>query len=343
MENNDLKPVRKGVPSDWLLSALRKRGVTLSDICRALDLKESLFNTTNTVLPVAIYNEIFEWGAQHLEDPSLGIHIAETTEAQQLGVLGYLLSNAPTLKDWSELIERYHCIFTPEFIITFQHTGDICHCVYQEAQIPDSETRQDIDISLAGMVETIRRQVDPDWKPTRCTFTYRPPADMSEHHRFFGENLQFNQAHNSFDLDEKLLETPIATADPNLLRILKQQANQLLDQLSGTQDLVRHVRLLITTGLGHEELSTESIAQKLNMSVRNLHRQLRERNTSYRELRDATILQVAKEALLETNASITDIALKLGYSEASAFVRVFKRLEGTSPLQFRKQAHPSIP
>ena len=62
------------------------------------------------------------------------------------------------------------------------------------------------------------------------------------------------------------------------------------------------------------------------------------RNTSFRELRDDTILQVAKEALLDTDASITYIALKLGYSEASAFVRVFKRLAGASPLQFRKQA-----
>ncbi|MEP1470792.1 MAG: helix-turn-helix domain-containing protein [Halieaceae bacterium] len=33
---------------------------------------------------------------------------------------------------------------------------------------------------------------------------------------------------------------------------------------------------------------------------------------------------------------ITDIALELGYAEASVFVRGFKRLAGTTPHQYRK-------
>ncbi|NIB41653.1 AraC family transcriptional regulator [Pseudomaricurvus alkylphenolicus] len=343
MQNNTLKAVRSGLPAEWLLSALSKRGVGRDEICQSLGLQDSIFNTPATVLSLEIYNRLFEWGAERVGDSALGIHMAEEVEFHQFGLLGYLSSNAATLRDWSELIERYHCIFSPEFSITFRHQAKTCYCVYQEAKLPDSDTRQDIAFSMALMIQTIRRVLEIDWIPERCDFTYSAPQDLEEHHRFFGPNLHFDQAHNTIKLEEDLLETPVATADPNLLLILKQQANQLFDQIAGTQDLVRHVRVLLTTGLGNKELTTETMARQLNMSVRNLHRQLRERNTSFSELRDETILQVSKEALLETDASITDIALKLGYSEASAFVRVFKRLSGSSPLQFRKHSSQKAP
>lgn len=256
MEHTDLKPIKSGVPSKWLLSALAKRGVTISDICRTLNLKKSLFHSPEAVLPVAIYDEIFEWGAQEVEDPALGIHLAETTDPVQFGVLGYLLSNSATLKDWCELCERYYAIFAPEFGVSFRSGGEFCHCCYQEAKLPGSDTRQDIDFSMTLMVETIRHQVEPDWNPNRCTFTYSTPLDLTEHQRIFGENLHFNQAHNCFNFEEKLLAASSATADPILLQILKKQADHLLDQLSDKQDLVSHVRLLIATGLAHEELSS---------------------------------------------------------------------------------------
>ncbi len=99
---------------------------------------------------------------------------------------------------------------------------------------------------------------------------------------------------------------------------------------------MEHVKLLIATNLGTKQLNTTSIASSLNMSARNLHRLLSEKGTSFQQLRDQTTLEIAKEALLETQASVTDISLKLGFSEPSALVRKFKQQSGMTPLQFRK-------
>jgi AraC-like DNA-binding protein len=41
--------------------------------------------------------------------------------------------------------------------------------------------------------------------------------------------------------------------------------------------------------------------------------------------------------LANTGASITAIGGKLGYTEASAFVRAFKRMTGTTPVAYRKK------
>jgi AraC-like DNA-binding protein len=64
--------------------------------------------------------------------------------------------------------------------------------------------------------------------------------------------------------------------------------------------------------------------------------QQRQRGTNYKQLREEVIVELAKQSLADTDASITVIGGKLGYSESSAFVRAFKRMTGTTPAAYRK-------
>jgi two-component system response regulator YesN len=47
----------------------------------------------------------------------------------------------------------------------------------------------------------------------------------------------------------------------------------------------------------------------------------------------------AKELLLETDLSCTDIAYDLGFSDQSYFIRQFKQTTGTTPIKFRKRSY----
>ena len=48
----------------------------------------------------------------------------------------------------------------------------------------------------------------------------------------------------------------------------------------------------------------------------------------------------AQALLAETNRSIEEIALSLGFSSAAYFSRLFKQQKGVSPLQYRKTHTP---
>jgi AraC-like DNA-binding protein len=72
------------------------------------------------------------------------------------------------------------------------------------------------------------------------------------------------------------------------------------------------------------------------MSRRTLARNLSRQDTNFQAIRFSVIEEVAKQALLQTNSSIVDIALQLGFSEASGFDHCFKRLTGYTPRQYRK-------
>lgn len=334
---NNKKEIESGLPVDWLVRALADHGVSPSEFLRITDEPYEQLISEEFVVSPLLYTQIFEWASDRLDDPSLGIHIAEKVKHEDMGVLGYLLRTAATLDDWTVLLESYHSIFAPAFQFSFSHRNDRSICTYHVNVLDGGSFKQDIDLSLSLFVGNIRQEIGPDWYPLRCSFSYAAPEDLTEHHRVFGANLEFSRPHNQLEFESDILRVPISSADSRLQGILQQQANQLLAKVEQKNNLVAQVQLLILAGLGDEDLSISSIARKMNVSGRHLRRLLVEQETSFRQLKDATMLQVAKEALLESQSSVTTIAMNLGYSELSAFVRVFKRLVGVSPLQYRKQ------
>jgi AraC-like DNA-binding protein len=46
--------------------------------------------------------------------------------------------------------------------------------------------------------------------------------------------------------------------------------------------------------------------------------------------------ELAKQALVETDLKISQVAMQLGYSEVSGFNHAFARLVGQSPRQYRR-------
>lgn len=326
----------EGVPCDWLLKALQEKGLDIVQLQQQLPGYLDNSDITDIVLPLEVYNDTIEWAAQALENENLGIELARNVDPLQFGTIGYLVANASSVADALELITHYYRIFSHYFDADYTIEGDTCRYHYTPAAIFDSQTRQDIDFSLGMLVASFKRFTPKGWFPEVSSFTYSTPKDISELQRFFGPNLRFNQAKNFIAFNKDILDIPLSDSDPALLEILKQHANQILEQISKKKSLTEHVKLLIATNLGTEQLNTSSIASSLNMSVRNLHRVLSEKGTSFQQLRDQTTLEIAKEALLETQSSVTDIALRLGFSESSAFVRKFKQQSGMTPLQFRK-------
>ncbi|MCA0910738.1 helix-turn-helix domain-containing protein [Qipengyuania gaetbuli] len=80
------------------------------------------------------------------------------------------------------------------------------------------------------------------------------------------------------------------------------------------------------------------LAQARGTSVRSLARQLAASGISLRDLSGHAIVQVAAEKLRSTDLPVSEIALSLGYSEPSSFVRAFRKVAGMTPGKWRTLA-----
>lgn len=92
------------------------------------------------------------------------------------------------------------------------------------------------------------------------------------------------------------------------------------------------VRATIYSRLGRGALNQSRVASELGLSDRTLRRQLAARNTSFQSIvDDCRIRQAVLEITRCSSVSISEIALRLGYSEHSTFSRAFSRCMGVPP------------
>jgi AraC-like DNA-binding protein len=100
-------------------------------------------------------------------------------------------------------------------------------------------------------------------------------------------------------------------------------------------DLPASLRELIRLGLLSRRPDRGWVAARLGMSVRTMQRRLRQHDVSFAQVVCETILCEAVE-LLRQRQSITEVAIRLGYSDPAHFTRAFRRRFGMTPGEWRR-------
>jgi AraC-like DNA-binding protein len=80
----------------------------------------------------------------------------------------------------------------------------------------------------------------------------------------------------------------------------------------------------------------EAVAAELKMSARSLRRRLQDEGTNYRRTLDELRSALAKQQLRDEGRSVEEVAYALGFSDASAFHKAFRRWTGSSPAEYAK-------
>ena len=121
---------------------------------------------------------------------------------------------------------------------------------------------------------------------------------------------------------------------------MKQYLERILEELPQEDAFICTVSRAIAELIKDGNPSLTRTAKKLGMSPRTLQRQLKTRHVEFKTLVNDTRRHFAQSYLRDRKTSLTEIAFLLGYSEASAFNRAFKRWTGLTPLAYRrKDAH----
>ena len=74
----------------------------------------------------------------------------------------------------------------------------------------------------------------------------------------------------------------------------------------------------------------------MGTSSRTMKRRLAVSGTTYRAVVDELRFNEAKELLANTSARVIDVASAVGFDDPSHFARMFRRVGGLSPREFRK-------
>lgn len=337
MATNSLPIIRKPIV-DYLFRYLSSVGADPVPFEQRCEWIEAESEGLEPALSMAQFIALLEEAASLTGDPDLGLHYYQDSDWEDLGLFGFATLHAETVADAIALDCRHSQMVQShtDFSLDVQPDGKLVYDYRLLApELPMS--RHDNDMAIAGLVYAIRSLTDnPDWVPLRADFMHSQPRDTEGYRQCLKDcPLVFDAPVNRLVIDAACAATPVAGRDSRLFSVLEADLERLHDATD--VGLLETVRREVLLNLHQGVLSIDESASRLELSRRSLQRRLADEGYTYKQLVEQLREQLAIQYLGSDSNSLVDIALMLGYSELSAFIRAFRRWTGETPQQYRSK------
>ncbi|MFQ6326887.1 AraC family transcriptional regulator ligand-binding domain-containing protein [Nocardia sp. CWNU-33] len=315
---------------DSVLMSRFALGTVLLDESRRRSLAEQaelpgwMLGSINSAIPADRYLRLWELLEHATENADIALDAADSYIPGQFGMIDYLFLTAPTPAQGFALTEQFTNAFTTNHVVTVvdgpeEEVSIDISLIHGEGRARDLA----LQAAIGGNMTKIRHVTGREVNALRVRFRQDPPHRKSRFGELFGtDQLEFGAATNRVTFRAADLGLPSRTADPMLAAVLLQNADKRwLPRVVTWRDRL-HAELLGMIGEG--PVIVDDLARRLVTSRRSLQRRLAEEGTSWKGELDR-----ARRAYLQTMdepmATKSDIARRLGYSDARSFDRASRR------------------
>ncbi|MEN6463009.1 MAG: AraC family transcriptional regulator [Syntrophomonas sp.] len=270
---------------------------------------------------------------------NIGLELGKSLSKGFSNILGYILMNCRTLGDAAEKYCLYEKLVDTAGITTVKIDGSLAT---MSVTIIDNilvDNRQYSDYKISGLLSYIKVLTGNNMGLHCAHFRHQQPPDLSAYQRIFQSPVYFARQNNALVFDKKLLQLPIVEPNFNLLDLFEKTAQEALKSEYDHETFTSRVARIILEEMNREIPPIEAVARRLAVSVRSLQSYLHKEHTSFSEIANEIRKGIALQCLRDKNISINEIAYIVGFSEASAFHRAFKKWTQLTPNEYRLISH----
>ena len=275
--------------------------------------------------------------AAAVKDPFVGITLANTMQRGALGLLEFVSRTAPTARQAMKDAAQYAALLGGG--ATFNVEEGQPHSSFQQSVDgrPNALGMHGNEFVVMGFVRMTRELTGVAFNPARVWFAHsRPSSERGVlHHALGTTRMEFDAGSNGFAFPTSILDTALPTADGALHRVLEQQVRQVVASHNQPTGFLTDLKVCVRAGIEDGTLSLANAAGALQLSQRTLQRRLKEHGATFEGVVDDVRQHLARHHLANARMGVADVALKLGYSDETAFIRAFKRWVGVSPGEYR--------
>jgi AraC-like DNA-binding protein len=326
----------EGLPGAWVLEVFQRAGVDLERLKQQQPdaVYEALYRPN--ILSPDYVNQLLIACAEISGNDHFGLCMNQHVDITMYGLLGYILLQTSTVKEFIDNLEQYYPIFYNGAFFKINTTKDSVYIQYGTDHSANVCPRHDNEWSMGFVVEYLKSHLGDFARPVYVKFIHDAPHNIDKLQSVFGENIEFNQTENQLVYKQSILNKKLTNADPWLLKILRKQADQMLQAYNKYSSLEREVRILLLENLEQGKSNASDIALKLSFSLSTFKRKLAQENLDFSKIKESVRNEIAKELLSKTKTNIAEIAKKIGFYDQGSFTRFFIRCNNMTPNKFRK-------
>lgn len=306
-------------------------GIDPDSLLANIGLSRTSLDHPDNKIPFAAAARLLAESARESGLPHIGLLVGRDWTLGHMGMLGQLMKHSPTLRDALRSFAVYHRLDSEGGAVFLLERNEMTAFGYVVHQPRVDGPGVIYDMVLACGWNFLRELLGQHAALVKVEFARTQPVDLQPYREFFRARLQFDSDHTALYLPSRLLDLPVAGADPNL-RCRIEADVEAAPATDLAVRLHRALRLLLLNG----DVSGDYVAQQLAMHRRTLHRRLRARGMTFQQVLDDVRWDLARQLLGHTTLPLDRVAAATGYADTSTFVRAFRRWSGTTPAQWRE-------
>lgn len=313
--------VSKGASSEALLS---RAGL------QARDLEDQ-----DGRVPMSRYIALMTAGQDLCAAPALALEFCEGTRFEEFSVVGLICQSADTMGEALAELNRFRRLVIEidglvpgeRFKLTPRDDG-----LWLEDQRPPDAFPELTEIAFGRFICEVARHYPGTPFVKQLVVTHPAPGHAEAYERILQVPVTFGADHNAMRIDPSWLSLKIHKPNPYVFGVLSAHAAALLEELQTNQTMRGRVERLIMPLLHKgDAVGKDYAAKELGVSGQTLYRKLKAEGVSFEQLLDDLRHRLAVHYLDGRKVSVSETAYLVGFADASAFSRAFKRWTGVSP------------
>ena len=272
--------------------------------------------------------------------PEYGLQLGKSLTLPMHGPFGFLASSAPNLGTAIQDAQNFlpsRVSFT-RLVVEQSGENQICHYkIDAPAGTSNALYRCAMECLVLSLNSLIEFVLGRPLTEGRIYLEYPTPTYHEKYRDHLHCPITFGATESKLVFPADLMLTANTSPDPRCYEFAYRQCQQQLEQFEATTnkitDRVRKLFLSYPPG----QLSEVTAAKLSYVSRRTLVRRLEAESTSFRELKENHLANLATDYLKDTEFSVEVIATMLNYHDGSSFRRAFKRWHNVTPEDYRQR------